>query len=192
MNGIIFYYLSEFYPLILGIIIFFGLKSMKLLKHRTRIRLENHPSAYNLGPDLQVPKTQALNCIDIYPSINVRNIDFLKPYKGSRLSLFNGYFTDSSEPRAAAYQMMICDSLTINGKSTIGVKSNKTAYDFGFSKFGILDMENSENINIGKSNAMNAIKLFAPNKEKFLSSTIKSGKSAFLIYRIAGYGIEIV
>ncbi len=191
MTSIFLYYLSQFYPLAIGIALFLGLKSLNLFKHKTRFSLESSDARSSSIDENTFPSTGTYCLSDVSEGIKMKNAEFLYPLPDKGLTFFRGHVTSSENPREAVFSQLINDTLIING-SRKRHPGNKTFADVGFRKFGIIDL-NHINKETSLPDPKTSLKLFSPDKEKFLSSLLKPGMySELLLNSALNYGLEIV
>lgn len=189
MTQLIIPYLSQFYPLIIGIIIFALLKSLNMLKHKTRIDLDTTITKEDIGS---------------YGSTNLNGVEDIKDlseepdktysfyrYIYLGMNRFGNYVTISAEPRKAALSSIVTDRLIIEGICSRKV-SESEALETAARRFGIIDLYRCNSVS-ERVKGHNQLELAFPDKASFLNKILDREEwPCILLIPAAGYNLSMV
>ncbi len=186
MNAAIPAYISEFYPLIAGIIIFIILKSISLLKSKTMIYIEEQPAIPKYACGI-AQQSHLSSIMDMPGDPNIHLIRCMYSYYGFRI--FGNYITNSSEARSAAKAAILSDKFITDGRqrAKTGEKNRLTA---NVPDSVLMETEDLQ----FKEIAPNAcLEIFAPEKALLLRCLLKPNpNSGVILNRIADYTLNLV
>lgn len=189
MTQLIIPYLSQFYPLIIGIVIFALLKSINLLKHKTRIDLDTPIAKEDTGSDEWLSLSGTTNIKDLSEEPDKAYSFYGHVYSG--MGRFGNYITESAEPRKAALSNIITDRLITEGMSPRRLSDGDTL-NIAARRFGIVDLHRCNPVSeCIKGNKR--LELVFPDKISFLNKTLGMEEiSGTILTLTAGYNISMV
>ncbi|MCL5786949.1 MAG: hypothetical protein M1520_01970 [Candidatus Marsarchaeota archaeon] len=189
MTQLIIPYLSQFYPLLIGITIFAILKSLNLLKHKTRVDLDTPIEREENGSDEITSLTEVAYIKDLQEDSDTAYPFYRYAYFG--MSRFGNYITSSAEPRKSALSNMVNDRLIINGMQLRRV-SESDAYEAAAKKFGIIDLYSCNSLP-ERIKDHKKLELAFPDNASFLNKILgREELSGSLLILAAGYDISMV
>lgn len=189
MTEIIISYVSQFYPLVIGVMIFALLKSINLLKHKTRIDLDT-PVAKDDGRIAEGPNGDEVADVKDLLEERYNSRSFYR-YAYSGLGTFNSYITRSDAPRMAAFSSIVRDRLIMNGMPAKRLSESGTLH-IAASRFGIIDLYRCNGmLDLIRNNEK--LEIAFPEKETLLNHLFRQDKTSGTLLRFfAGYNISMV
>ena len=187
MNGIIAYYISQFYPLIIGVLLFLLLKSLNLLKHKTKVTLEKSTSSEVTIDELSHMLSNPVYDIRDLPSESDKQHSiYLCAYFG--MNVFGSYVINSAEPRKAAFAKLIADRLIMQGISIKASRSNQAESAWACT-LGIMDLDHASNLTAFPER----LEIFSPSKEALFNHLLKPNSlSGPLLGHLVSYNLDMV
>ena len=189
MTQLIVPYLSQFYPLIIGLIIFALLKSLNLLKHKTRIDLDTPVAKDDIELSGSISLSETADIKDLSEEPDKGYSFYRYVYFG--MNRFSNYLTYSAEPRKAALSRIVTDRLITEGISSRRLSESDTL-NIASRRFGMVDLHRydalPERIKVHKK-----LELAFPDNASFLNAVLgREELSATLLMLTAGYNIGVV
>ncbi len=189
MTQLIIPFLSEFYPLIAGVIIFALLKSINLLKHKTPIDLDTPITKGEIEPEGPISPSEVANIKDL--SVEPEKAHSFYRYVYLEMNRFNNYVTNSTEPRKAAFSSIVTDRLITDGIFSKKL-SESDVLDIASKRFGIIDLHRCNTVP-ERIKGHKKLELAFPDKASFLNKILgREELSGILLILAAGYNLGMV
>lgn len=189
MTQLIIPYLSQFYPLMIGVIIFALLKSINLLKHKTRIDLDTPIAKEDIGSDEWLSLSEVTNIKDLSEEPAKSHSFYGYVYLG--MNRFSDYVTNSTEPRKAAFSNIVIDRLITEGISSKRL-SERDMLNIAARRFGMVDLYRCNSVPECIKDHKK-LELAFPDKASFLNKILGTEEiSGILLILTAGYNVGMV
>ena len=189
MTQLIIPYLSQFYPLLIGVTMFALLKSLNLLKHKTRVDLDTAVAKEDIGLYGSINLNGVADIKDLSEEPDKANSFYRYAYFG--MNRFGNYVTSSAEPRKAALSNMVNDRLITEGMPLRRISESDVS-EVAAKRFGIIDLYRCDALP-ERIKDHKKLELAFPDNASFLNKILGREKvSGILLILAAGYDLGMV
>lgn len=168
-------YLIDFAPILIGIILFYTIRSVKLSKTNIRIYgLRQRRSTSEVGKNEGLPLkiNSGDNSLETNPYITPIIINYT-PTLLNRRTFWEGHILESDKARENAFRKIITHTLITNGIR----HKTKDRVHLGLSKFGMLDLKHADtSLKLPLHHGFDSLSIFCSGNGETMPELLHYGK----------------